>query len=1371
MKKLFLMLFLAFLLVGTVSAFEFDNVKDYDPVTKEVTITNAYGLGAEIGKARLNTPLNVLVPRGYQKVAEFDLWAYQDYNDALKQFTFTDFNNGKEKINRDYDLKYKTYEDVEVEDYNQTCNVLNGEVICESFLIGTHTEQKEKWIKITPSDLKKNDFLTIGVFTEVQEGDYVDWIPTIYGVKIGEWATWTEDLTVGLVNYLKLDNNNFTDSINSVSGTNGGTVNTTGIIKDGRNFVGGESDYINYGDNFDVTGDYLTINVWVYPTATDAKIIGKDISGQRSYSLGISGTNGIDFEIGGGSGGNEGSVPTGEWSMITAIFDNTDVGNELQFWINGTNVANDTSTGTLVDAGADFRLGQRTTVGSEKYYSGVIDEVSMWNRRLLDSEITQLYNSGSGITYTIPVVDNAPNITGELPVNNTVYTDTTTIKFNATVSDDINLVNVSLIIDGVIDQTNSSGINNSLYEFTKSFSIGIHNWSIIAWDDFTQSTQTDTKYINITIANPVISNPLPVNNTVYTDTTTIKFNATIYDSTSLVNVSLYVDGVIDQTNSSGINNSLYEFTKSFSIGIHNWSIIAFNSFGLSTQTDTTYFNISISTPTVTLQSPADISTSGIFNQNLIAYIESTLTIANVSLYIDGSLNETDTTGNNATNYTFNKDLVEGAHTWYVKSCNILGFCADSSTWSITIDTTPFIEFIGSTPANGTLQALDYITAEINLTETYFKNLTISLYNSVGIVDSITFTNSSRGYTFTGLTTGDYYLNATVNTNTSKYNVTETRTIGIDVSAPKISITAPIGEQGYVQNGTNITVNLSIIDSSLDSCWYTYYTKYTPPAPPAPGSFSIGSESFNCSEAISFNTTNFIPEIRFRLLKIYTNDTLGNENSTTFYFNPRLFERGRTYDTPTIETSTETFTIDTDYNSSKYSVITGSLVYDGTSYSASKTGTGDNLIFSKTLEIPNVDADVNNTFYWNFGLTNSTGTYYVNATSSTQLVEVINMSLCGDPHTVPFINFTAYDETTLEILNVSFVATFGYSSSTSSSINNSFSYSDTAETTSEFDFCIDPSTKSYNLNTVISIGAAGYVSKFYNWQDLTVTNTTTNKDLYLLSSINSTSFIVKVLDYGAEPVVGAQVNVQFYSVSTGQWLTSEIVTTSYTGTAIAHLYSEDVNYRFVVYQNGVNIYTSSSTVIICEEAPCTVTLIIPGDIGTGDYLPGDVDTELTYTQATNVYTYTYSDSSSLFSDAELTVYRFDSSNVSGNYEICSETSTSSSAVLTCDISSYPNGTYVGKGYITRTDSGEHLMEILYSYVGDTIYNRIGIEGVLWAFFLFIGIVMVGVANPGMGILMGILGIVFLNLLNIVSIGITAVVSVIAIGVILLIQIKK
>ena len=57
------------LLVGTISALEFDNVKSYDELTKTVTIENVFGLGADIAKIKLNTPLVNVVPISKESVA------------------------------------------------------------------------------------------------------------------------------------------------------------------------------------------------------------------------------------------------------------------------------------------------------------------------------------------------------------------------------------------------------------------------------------------------------------------------------------------------------------------------------------------------------------------------------------------------------------------------------------------------------------------------------------------------------------------------------------------------------------------------------------------------------------------------------------------------------------------------------------------------------------------------------------------------------------------------------------------------------------------------------------------------------------------------------------------------------------------------------------------------------------------------------------------------------------------------------------------------------------------------------------------------------------------------------------------------------
>jgi len=163
MKKLLMFslmsFFLLIFLASSVNAFEFDNIKSYDPVNKEVTVTNAFGLGADIAKIKLNTPLNYQVARGYQKVAELTITSYQDYTDALKELELYNKRDKLKKFNRAYDYKYLTYEDIEVDDYAYVISGtnVNGSKTYDYIKTGSHTEIREKWIKLTPADLKKKD--------------------------------------------------------------------------------------------------------------------------------------------------------------------------------------------------------------------------------------------------------------------------------------------------------------------------------------------------------------------------------------------------------------------------------------------------------------------------------------------------------------------------------------------------------------------------------------------------------------------------------------------------------------------------------------------------------------------------------------------------------------------------------------------------------------------------------------------------------------------------------------------------------------------------------------------------------------------------------------------------------------------------------------------------------------------------------------------------------------------------------------------------------------------------------------------------------------------------------------------------------------
>jgi len=203
-----IMLFLILCLTqfSMVSAFEFDNIKIYDEKTKQVTIKNTFGLGSEVAKIKLTSELNVIVPRGYQKVAEFELEYYLDSNGGLDLIEFYDKKKSMEKVDIQFDYKIKGTEQIVVNDYTAICslskdtkvlNETNQTETCEEVLSGNHTEERITWSDFNKETFEKNKKVTIGVFTDVQKGDYKEWMPTFYGVEIAEWSSWTESLNAG----------------------------------------------------------------------------------------------------------------------------------------------------------------------------------------------------------------------------------------------------------------------------------------------------------------------------------------------------------------------------------------------------------------------------------------------------------------------------------------------------------------------------------------------------------------------------------------------------------------------------------------------------------------------------------------------------------------------------------------------------------------------------------------------------------------------------------------------------------------------------------------------------------------------------------------------------------------------------------------------------------------------------------------------------------------------------------------------------------------------------------------------------------------------------------------------------------------------
>lgn len=485
MKKIFIILLLSILLISFASAFEFDNIKDYNSKTKTVTVTNAFGFGDTIAEIELKSDLNVLVSVGYQKVAEFEVRSFTDYLTGLKELELYDLTQDSKGIVRDYDYKYKTIKSVDVDDYDTVCVkdgfYINGSAknSCEVELIGTHKENKVEWIDFKDTSFKKNDVLTIGIFTNVEKGDRVEWIPHMFGERISEWATWTAGLEAGLEAWYNLDEGIGTTATENIFGIRnyeliGGLGwNNTGILRGASGVYDGSNDRMelsaNHPEWFNYSySDEFSVCFWWYPTvlgAAEQHIFSKMLLGDSDgYEiLQYGGKIYVEFDATQMYTAN--ILTVGEYQHICVTYNGTTDKNGMGIYRNA--VGSYSGTGALPEITNNGNLTIGVDVILVSWTYGWIDEIGIWNRSLEPAEITQLYNSGIGITF--PASDN-------LIVSLATYPNT-------------NL---------------SSGIENLFFNSSATITAGsIKNATLYLWDT---TTSIPTLNISIITGDPLTAN-------------------------------------------------------------------------------------------------------------------------------------------------------------------------------------------------------------------------------------------------------------------------------------------------------------------------------------------------------------------------------------------------------------------------------------------------------------------------------------------------------------------------------------------------------------------------------------------------------------------------------------------------------------------------------------------------------------------------------------------------------------------------------------------------------------------------------------------------------------------------------------------------
>ena len=196
----------------------------------------------------------------------------------------------------------------------------------------------------------------------------------------------------------------------------GATYDQTGIIDKALSFDG-TNDYGTLGSslsNFNFlhgTGDW-SINFWVKydefiaedrflsnldSTETRGMDMAVGWNGDPDGSLGMAIKSDNGFMVNQGAFTFPATVSVGTWVMITMTCDYSDTTNTYKVYLNGSAGGTQArgNTGSTGNSEYSLKLACRGNT-SDRFFDGSFDELSIWQRELSQSEITAIYNSGSG---------------------------------------------------------------------------------------------------------------------------------------------------------------------------------------------------------------------------------------------------------------------------------------------------------------------------------------------------------------------------------------------------------------------------------------------------------------------------------------------------------------------------------------------------------------------------------------------------------------------------------------------------------------------------------------------------------------------------------------------------------------------------------------------------------------------------------------------------------------------------------------------------------------------------------------------------------------------------------------------------------------
>ncbi|MDD3474738.1 MAG: LamG domain-containing protein, partial [Candidatus Dojkabacteria bacterium] len=304
---------------------------------------------------------------------------------------------------------------------------------------------------------------------------YVWWSPES---KIGVEEATTDYLypttETGLRRYYPMDETSgstVADVASNANATASGTTITSGKSNNARSFDG-SNDYINtYADIDYGTGTQITVAAWVkFTTCTGTDNICYIVSKNQynsgtAYSLLTTSSGSIRFNVMGLAAQSVDGFNDNNWHYVVGVLNGTTASVYVDGGFEGSKTVSPANNDQYVIIGGD------DATSTYRPFNGTIDEVSIYNVALTESQILEKYESGYTEASTTVLTPNKIDITKDPQVD-----DTSSFGFMVTTDGNVYVPHITSLNDRVWTEPNSyiNANGNTVYYISDTIPTSEH---------------------------------------------------------------------------------------------------------------------------------------------------------------------------------------------------------------------------------------------------------------------------------------------------------------------------------------------------------------------------------------------------------------------------------------------------------------------------------------------------------------------------------------------------------------------------------------------------------------------------------------------------------------------------------------------------------------------------------------------------------------------------------------------------------------------------------------------------------------------------------------------------------------------------------